>query len=130
MTWDAVFVAFFVAHLVGDFLLQTEWQALSKHRGFTDPVGRRALLSHGISYTAAFVPALIWVGTEEGVLAAIVGALLVIAPHVAIDNGRLVPIWLRRVKHNPGEVAPSLQLAVDQTFHMVCLLGLALILAA
>jgi hypothetical protein len=129
MTWSAVFVAFFVAHLVGDFLLQTEWQAMSKHRGFGDPVGRRALLAHGVSYTVAFVPALIWVGTEQGALAAIGGALLVIVPHVAIDHGRLVPIWLRRVKHNPGIVAPALQLAVDQSFHMVCLLGLALLLA-
>jgi hypothetical protein len=130
MTWTAVFVSFFVAHLVGDFLFQTEWQATSKHRGFSDPVGRRALLAHGVTYTAAFVPVLIWVGIEQGALAAIGGALLVIAPHVAIDHGRVVPIWLRRVKHNPGVVAPALQLAVDQTFHMVCLLALALVLAA
>jgi hypothetical protein len=129
MTWDAVFVAFFVSHLVGDFLFQTEWQATRKHRGFRDAEGRRALVSHGISYTSAFIPALIWVGTEQSAAAAIGGGLLVILPHVAIDHGSLVPIWLRRVKHNPGVVAPSLQLAVDQSFHIVCLLGLALLLA-
>jgi Protein of unknown function (DUF3307) len=130
MTWDAVFVAFFVAHLVGDFLLQTEWQATTKHRGIGDPVGRRALISHGVSYTTAFLPALIWVGTEQGAIAAVGGALLVILPHVVIDDGRLVPLWLLHVKHNqPGQIAPALQLAVDQSFHVVCLLGLALLLA-
>jgi hypothetical protein len=103
---------------------------MSKHRGFRDPVGRRALLAHGTTYTAAFAPVLIWVGIEQGAPAAIAGALLVLAPHVAIDHGRVVPIWLRRVKHNAGAVAPALQLAVDQTFHIVCLLGLALVLAA
>jgi len=40
-----------------------------------------------------------------------------------------VRVWLRRIKHAP-EPAPSLSLMVDQSFHVVCLLGAALIAAS
>ena len=53
-----------------------------------------------------------------------VGALVAI-PHLLIDDGHLVRIWLRDVKH-AREPALSLWIAVDQTFHVLCLLGAAL----
>ena len=65
MEWFEVFAVFLVSHLVGDYLLQTDWQAVHKHRGLgPDPVSRRALASHVATYTLAFVPALIWLGGE------------------------------------------------------------------
>ncbi len=47
MPWDEIFVVFVISHLVGDYLLQTEWQALNKHGGLTGtPEMRLALFSH------------------------------------------------------------------------------------
>jgi hypothetical protein len=128
MSWPPVFAAFLVCHLAGDLLLQTEWQALTKVRGFSDPEGRRALIWHAVTYTLAYLPALVWVGDARGVLRAVVVALLIALPHVVIDDGRFVRVWLREVKHSP-EPAPSLRLMVDQSFHVVCLLGAAVVAA-
>ena len=128
MSWPPVLAAFLVCHLAGDLLLQTEWQALTKVRGFSDPEGRRALVWHAVTYTLPYLPALVWVGEERGVLRAIVVALLIALPHVVVDDGRFVRLWLREVKHSPAP-APSLRLMVDQSFHVVCLLGAAVVAA-
>ena len=67
MEWTEIFAVFIVSHLVGDYLLQTEWQALNKRGGLSrDPVSRRALLSHISTYTLAFVPAAVWLAGERG----------------------------------------------------------------
>ena len=128
MSWPPVLVAFLVCHLTGDLLLQTEWQALTKVRGFSDPEGRRALISHVLTYTLPYLPALVWVGDERGAVRAVVVALLIAVPHVVVDDGRVVRVWLRQVKHSPDPV-PSLRLMVDQSFHVVCLLGAAMLAA-
>src|SRR5947209_7410343 len=61
MPWVEVFVVFLVSHLVGDYMLQTEWQALNKRGALKGtPTQRRALLSHIATYTLAFVPCLVW----------------------------------------------------------------------
>ena len=61
MPWVEIFEVFFVSHLLGDYLLQTEWQAVNKRGGLTGtPVQRRALFSHIATYTLAYVPSLIW----------------------------------------------------------------------
>ena len=45
MEWFEVFAVFLVSHLVGDYLLQTDWQAVHKHRGLgPDPVSRLSLI--------------------------------------------------------------------------------------
>jgi hypothetical protein len=128
MTWPAVLAAFLVCHLAGDLLLQTEWQALTKVRGWGDREGRRALVAHVLTYTLPYLPVLVWIGDERGALRAVVVALLIFVPHIVIDDGRLVGVWLREVKHSPHP-APSLRLMVDQSFHIVCLLGVAVLAA-
>lgn len=128
MSWPAVFAAFLVCHLTGDLLLQTEWQAMTKTRGLNDREGRRALMSHGLSYTLPYLPALVWVGAERGAVRAVVVALLIALPHVMVDDGRFVRVWLRDVKHS-SDPAPSLRLMVDQSFHVVCLLAVAMLAA-
>jgi hypothetical protein len=128
MTWPPVFVAFVVCHLTGDLLLQTEWQALTKVRGFGDREGRRALTSHVLTYTLPYLPVLVWVADDRSVVRAVVVAILIALPHVVIDDGRLVRAWLRQVKHSP-DPAPALRLMVDQSFHVVCLLGVAVLAA-
>jgi hypothetical protein len=129
MTWPAVLAAFLVCHLAGDLLLQTEWQALTKVRGLGDPKGRRALMAHVLTYMLPYLPVLVWIGDERGVPRAVVVAVLIALPHVLVDDGRLVGVWLRQVKHSP-DPAPSLRLMVDQSFHVVCLFAVAVLAAA
>ena len=129
MTWPAVLAAFLVCHLAGDLLLQTEWQALTKVRGLGDREGRRALMAHALTYMLPYLPVLVWIGEERGAPRAVVVALLIAMPHVFIDDGRFVGVWLHQVKHSP-DPAPSLRLMVDQSFHVVCLLGVAILAAA
>ena len=61
MSWVEIFGVFVVSHLVGDYLMQTDWQARHKRGGLTgDRVRARALFAHVTTYTLAFVPALAW----------------------------------------------------------------------
>ena len=91
---------------------------------------RRALALHGATYTAACVPALIWLGSSEiGVLGAVACALAITLPHIAVDDARLLFAWMSRVKHN-DDPERWLVAAVDQTFHLVCLLPVALVVAS
>jgi hypothetical protein len=129
MTWPAALLALLVSHLVGDVLVQTEWQAVNKTRGFGDRLSRRALGVHVMAYTLGCVPALFWIGEETTALRAIVVAALIAIPHLLVDDGRLVRVWLREIKRadRPGV---GLVIAVDQSLHVVCLLGAALVAAA
>jgi Protein of unknown function (DUF3307) len=125
--WVEVFAVFMVSHLVGDFALQTEWQATHKRGGLgPNPTARRALLAHVSSYTLAFVPAFIWLADEIGALVLVLAALLFVT-HLVEDDGRLLDGYIRRVKHTePGE-HPLVTTALDQTLHVVILFGLALL---
>lgn len=128
--WVEVFAVFAVSHLVGDFLLQTDWQATHKFGGLgSNPESRRALLAHTVTYTLAFVPALIWLSTDIGAWALGV-AVLIALPHMIQDDGRLLDAYLRRVKRVQGEPPGGLRLALDQSFHMVFLFMLALLATA
>src|SRR5438552_4150730 len=72
MTWVELFAVLVVCHMVGDFVLQTNWQATHKRGGLgPDRESMRALTSHVAAYTLTFVPALIWTGDERGAGAAI-----------------------------------------------------------
>jgi len=130
MSWPEVYLALLVSHLAGDFLLQTEWQAVSKRGGLGhDRERTRALALHGVTYTAAYLPALVWLGGELGVLGAVACAAAITLPHLLIDDGRFLRAWLSRVKHNDSPET-WLVAAVDQTFHLVCLMPVALVAGA
>jgi hypothetical protein len=127
MPWVEVFAAFVVCHLVGDYLLQTDWQALHKRGGLgSDPVSRRALVSHIVTYTLAFVPALIWLADDIGAWAIGVAALVAI-PHMVQDDGRLLAAYMLSVKHTDPKANPSVAAAADQTFHILALFLTALL---
>ena len=122
MPWVEVFVVLVVSHLVGDFILQTEFQATNKHGGLgRDPVKRRALFEHTLTYVAAYIPAMVWLGTEYTLPTLIALAAGIGIPHGLQDDGTAIKLWMRRVKHT--EAAPGmLAILVDQSFHMVALL--------
>jgi len=130
VSWVEVFAVFVVSHAVGDFLLQTEFQAVHKRGGLgADPVARRALGAHVLSYALAFLPALIWLGGEQGAAVALAMAAGVAVPHAVQDDGRLLGAYARAVKHTDPQPG-MLMLAVDQSFHLVVLFALALAAAA
>jgi hypothetical protein len=130
VSWVEVFAVFVVSHLVGDFALQTEWQASHKFAGLgADPTARRALLAHVSTYTLAFVPAFVWLWDASGALVFALTALL-FATHVIEDDGRLLRRYMRAVKHTDPEAHPMVTVAIDQTFHLLVLFGLALLAVA
>jgi hypothetical protein len=128
--WVEVFGVFGVCHLAGDFILQTEWQATRKFGGLgNDGLARRALLTHSATYTLAFVPAFAWLWPEYGSWVLLLAALL-FATHAAVDDGRAIHWYSRRVKRSEPLEHPFVTVAVDQSFHMLILFGLALVAVA
>ena len=130
MNWVSVFAAFLVAHMVGDYLFQTDWQARNKRGGLSgDRVAFKALVSHVTTYTLAFVPALIWIGDQLDPGWAVLSAALIFLPHLVFDDGRVVGVYLNRVKrvdgYNVGVAA-----SVDQSFHVLSLWAVAMVLGA
>ena len=126
MPWVEVFSVFVVSHLVGDYLLQTDWEAAHKMGGLgPDPVARRALLAHIFTYMLAFVPACIWLANDLGAGVLLV-ALLAAGPHLVQDDGRLLDLYLRRVKRCDPDSVPGVRAAVDQAFHLLALFALAI----
>ena len=127
MRWEGVFAVFVVCHLVGDFALQTDWQATHKRGGLArDPEARRALFSHVAVYTLVFVPAVIWIAAEKSALAVALLAV-VFVPHLIQDDARLLISWNRAVKHTEAVPGESLYVAIDQSFHILVLFGTALL---
>ena len=130
MSWEEVFLVFLVCHVAGDFLLQTDWQAVNKRGGLSsNRDARRALFSHAGVYTLVFVPAVIWIATETSALA--VGLLaLIFIPHLVQDDSRVLVAWNSRVKHTHPVPGDYLYMAIDQSFHIVVLFATALLAVA
>ena len=129
MSWVEIFAVFVVSHALGDYLLQTDWQATHKRGGLgREYESRLALLTHVSVYTLSFVPALIWL-SDDGVN--LVGALLIAAgvfvPHMVQDDGRLLSRYIRVVKRCDEESEREIFTAVDQSFHLITLFVTALI---
>lgn len=128
MTWSGLFGVMLLSHLLGDFILQTNWQAACKLHGLgADREARRALASHALFYTLAFLPALVWVGLEADLWIALLLGALLLCSHAVIDDGTLVAWWSRRVKHVEGTPTTVVRLGVDQSLHIFILAGAALI---
>ena len=126
MSWVSVFTAFLVAHMVGDYLFQTDWQARHKRGGLSGGVAFRALVSHVTTYTLAFAPALFWIGGELDAAWALLAAALIFLPHFLIDDGRFIRFWLARVK-GAERFDVGLAASVDQSFHVLSLFLVALL---
>ena len=125
--WVEIFVLFVVSHLVGDYLLQTDWQAVNKRGGLSaGGASRRALVAHVTTYTLAFVPVLAWLADDLGAGAVVGLAAVIFVPHLIQDDGRLLTRYIERVK-GADDAPPRIFLAVDQTFHTVALLLTALL---
>ena len=132
MSWVEIFAVFVVSHVLGDYLLQTDWQATHKRGGLgRDRIARMALLSHVSVYTLGFLPAGVWL-TDDGLNA--IGLVLlgigVFVPHMIQDDGRLLTSYIRRVKGCDAASAREIFTAVDQSFHLITLFFTAVIVHA
>jgi len=130
MTWGEVFVVFFVTHQVGDYLLQTDWQATHKGGGLSrNRIARRALLGHTFTYSLAYVPAYVWISSRLGWQTLFVAAAISI-PHLVQDDGRLLTLYVRRVKGMDPVAHRTVAALVDQALHIVALFGAALLVSS
>jgi hypothetical protein len=130
VTWVDAFAGFLVAHMVGDYLFQTDWQASHKRGGLTgDWVSRRALLTHVTTYTIAFLPVLVWFAIRLDVLIAVIAGVLIFLPHFVVDDGRIVTGYVRRVKRADVRNL-GLLTSVDQAFHILSLWAVAILVGA
>ena len=102
-----------ISHSIGDWFLQTEYQALNKSRG---KCLNRAILTHCANYTLCYVPTLLmfdmnllWLG-------------LIFFSHLFIDR-RTPVIWIR--KHIAGNSDESINatfwitVVMDQILHLL-----------
>ena len=131
MSWPEVFAVLVVSHLTGDFLVQTEWQAVNKFGGLArgGPGARRALLTHVATYTLCFAPAFVWIASEIGWNVVWVAALVAV-PHLLQDDGRALIAYLRRVKRSDAAPGDAVFVMTDQSFHVVVLFAISLATAA
>ena len=128
MPWVEIFVVFVVSHALGDYLLQTDWQALNKRQGLgRDRVARRALFSHVTVYTLAFIPALVWLADDLTALELAAIAAGIFIPHLVQDDGRALSAYIVRIKGCGAESSKTVYTAVDQSLHLIVLFLTALI---
>jgi hypothetical protein len=131
VSWPEAFIVLLVSHLVGDFMLQTDWQATHKQTGLGRSAdARRALAAHVATYAAAFIPALAWIAIEQGAAACVVVAAIVLVPHLLLDDGRAVRAYVRTLKRSSASPGEFVFIAVDQSFHVLLLFAAALVVAA
>lgn len=112
----------FLAHLVGDYLLQTHYEAVEKTNSWTPA------MTHAAKYTAAFVPltrnpkALLTIGVTHAIL-----DHYRLAKHVNFVRNQVVPKEYRSVdlanagspKSAPPGLAMALMIITDNTIHML-----------
>jgi hypothetical protein len=96
----------FVAHLVGDWILQNDWMARNK-----------TSLQHPAAWIHAAIHALC-LGIALGPLAGVVLGL----SHLLIDTRVPVDFWIRHFKKSTqAPEAGTIALALDQTLHVICI---------
>ena len=119
----SLFDKLFVAHLVGDWLLQTERQALNKEKNY------RALFSHIAIYTSIILGVLVTDFGFQNIYVYIVVAMLAIS-HAFLDRRwpviRFIKAFRLVVEREPER---WFTMAVDQILHISFLALAAIILS-
>ncbi|MEA3351968.1 MAG: DUF3307 domain-containing protein [Chloroflexota bacterium] len=93
----------YIAHLIGDFILQTDWMAVRKKRSYF------ACLIHVLVYLIPFLAC-----DLEWWQFALIGVM-----HFAQDRSAVVWWWMRVWKRVPREDWGVIPFYVDQSFHLV-----------
>lgn len=117
---ERLFILALLGHLIGDYLLQSKWMALTKSANGFD--GIKACTVHVAVYTAA-VCAMCWTLSP-------LFALAVFVPHWVIDRWSLASPWLKMIGGRTFEGAKDdwdkaftaiVYTVTDNTMHLLCL---------
>lgn len=100
-----------MGHLVGDFLLQTNWMARYKTSRWD------ALLAHSAVYTVS-VAAAAWL---DGVVLGLVALALLLVSHAWLDRRTFERWWARRIGGVTRAEDQWLVIVMDQVFHLLVL---------
>lgn len=114
----------FVGHLVGDFLVQTDWQAKRKKSSSL------ICAVHVTTYTACV---LFFSGWCVDYRTATVAAVSTFVPHFAIDRTSFVKFFMTKVTDQRAfyqDLSPWSAISVDQAMHLLCLYILNLAIQA
>jgi len=112
-----------VGHLIGDWLLQSEWMAVGKRKRLVTLPG----LAHFAAYTLAIVGALAVAGVcPADPVCFLVLAATIFVSHGLVDSTSFVERWMRLVRKGDLEIP---RLMVDQTFHILVLVVVASVVA-
>lgn len=103
------FAYLFVAHLIGDYLLQTNWMASYKTTKLS------ALLAHCTVYTLSMVVVAYF---TFGALPLWAIAIIFFA-HVFFDKRTFTVWWVENIMRTDSKQFGWLVIAVDQTFHII-----------
>ena len=99
------FIAFLVAHLIADWILQNEWMALNKTN---------------IRHTALYVHGLIHFGVMAQMTGMMELSLIITLIHMAIDTRKPLQWWMRIYKQTTtGEYGTHVKIWLDQVLHIV-----------
>ena len=105
-----------LSHLIGDWLIQSEYEALNKALG---KFLNRALWMHCFKYTLCFVP-VIWLAKEN-----LWWLTLVLGSHLIIDRRFPVIWWRLHICHCSPEAIQKtfwITVVVDQVFHFLIIM--------
>ena len=117
-----IFEMLVLAHLVGDWIIQTEYEAMNKVKG---NFFNLALYKHCFMYTLCFVPVFLVAGINWWWL------LLVFWSHMFLDRRWPVIWWIEKVKRTSPETINNLfwlVIAVDQIMHILILVVIVILL--
>ncbi|MFI5985065.1 DUF3307 domain-containing protein [Streptomyces sp. NPDC051555] len=125
-----IFILLYVAHLIADYVLQTDAQAGLK--ADASAAGWRANLSHASTHTVTTVITLViaWWALNLGIglLATAVAVVWITASHAFIDRRWPVTWWMTHTGSTEW-ISRGGAAHVDQTFHITALAIAALGLA-
>ncbi|QFF97784.1 DUF3307 domain-containing protein [Psychrobacillus glaciei] len=110
-----VFSYLLIGHLIGDYLLQTNWMARNKSKKWLP------LLVHCIVYTVIII-GILYIGNGWLPLNAI---LLIFVSHLILDKRVFVVWWVKNIMGAKEKDAGWLIIIADQIFHIIVLGAIA-----
>jgi len=110
-----IFTWLIIGHLVGDWMLQNDWMARGKARGFFT----QAIFVHCTVYTLTLL-ATLWIATNKLSQSPPYSTFLLIIfiSHWLIDGGNLAAHWVRWWRQSR---LLFVRIMVDQTLHILVL---------
>lgn len=101
----------FVAHLVGDYLFQTNWMAMNKAKKWLP------LFTHSLVYslTIAIVAYFGFGGLSP------IALIFVFVSHLFLDRRTFVVWWAEKIMGAVSKEGNWLKIVVDQVFHIIVL---------